>query len=404
MRAAAASPRSHSGDEDRTAHLHRLVCRSETDVTGSFRTLPEVSGPAAFRDAAGGPSQLCRKRRHNGTAGGSRRRCGRGEPSPGADVGGVRQSRWRGDRGEPSPGAHVAAASSGAHRRRAAAARPSRGMAAAESPDQVPAQTWQRVPVRPRPRVSARRRPTAPSGPLPLRRRRPIGGRRRRGPRSSWRRRAWWPGTVTTRGIVCCNTVRSDATRGVADRNLTCRPARRGAAPKGSAPWCLKTCAVPRSTPAELSSLRLTAAVPAQMWAKSWRRCGHSPGADVGKVPAQMWAKSRRRCGQSRGADVGTVPAQTWPPPQPAARAPAWHSPGADVGRTSYRRRCGVGAANCPGCHGGSQHGERLSAGPVGTRRRQRPRAPATAARHWASSAVRRRGSARSIRAVKSRR
>ena len=36
----------------------------------------------------------------------------------------------------------------------------------------------------------------------------------------------------------------------------------------------------------------------------SRRRCGPSPGADVGRVPAQMWAESRRRCGPSPGADV----------------------------------------------------------------------------------------------------
>ncbi len=47
------------------------------------------------------------------------------------------------------------------------------------------------------------------------------------------------------------------------------------------------------------STVRL---VPAQMWAESRRRCGPSPGADVGRVPAQMWTESRHRCGPSPGA------------------------------------------------------------------------------------------------------
>jgi hypothetical protein len=40
--------------------------------------------------------------------------------------------------------------------------------------------------------------------------------------------------------------------------------------------------------------------VPPQMWAQSLRRCGRSPGADVG-------ARSRRRCGRGPGADVGPL-------------------------------------------------------------------------------------------------
>jgi hypothetical protein len=38
---------------------------------------------------------------------------------------------------------------------------------------------------------------------------------------------------------------------------------------------------------------------PAQMWGESRRRCGPSPGADVGRVPAQMWGESRRRCARA---------------------------------------------------------------------------------------------------------
>jgi hypothetical protein len=39
----------------------------------------------------------------------SRRRCGRGEPSPDANVEGLRRSRCRCERGEPGPGTDVAA-------------------------------------------------------------------------------------------------------------------------------------------------------------------------------------------------------------------------------------------------------------------------------------------------------
>ncbi len=130
-------------------------------------------------------------------------------------------------------------------------------------------------------------------------------------------------GCDTTRGIACCNTAGCNTRR--CGSQPTCRAARCGAALKGSALWCLKTCAVPRVTPAELSSLRSTAAVPAQMWAKSRSRCGHSRGAVVGTVAAQMCAKSRSRCGHTP-----TQTWVTWPPPQrwcARVAAPAWQVP-----------------------------------------------------------------------------
>jgi hypothetical protein len=40
---------------------------------------------------------------------------------------------------------------------------------------------------------------------------------------------------------------------------------------------------------AALDILRWGRVVPARMWAESRRRCGPSPGADVGRVPARMW-------------------------------------------------------------------------------------------------------------------
>ena len=41
----------------------------------------------------------------------------------------------------------------------------------------------------------------------------------------------------------------------------------------------------------------------------------HSSRRCIGPVPAQMWARSRRRCGRGPGADVGAVPAQMWASP-----------------------------------------------------------------------------------------
>jgi hypothetical protein len=77
-----------------------------------------------------------------------------------------------------------------------------------------------------------------------------------------------------------------------------------------------------------LSAVRSAPGV-AQSLQQSRRRCGSvrvqmwaSPGADVGEsrrrcgsVRVQMWAQSRRRCGPSPGADVGPVPAQMWAEP-----------------------------------------------------------------------------------------
>ena len=98
--------------------------------------------------------------------------------------------------------------------------------------------------------------------------------------------------------------------------------------------------------------------VPAQMCAKSRRRCAPSPGADVRPVPAQMCAQvpaqmcaqvpaqmcpqSRRRCAPSPGADVRPVPAQMWPRPRAdvaQSRHAALVSPGESMRPSSVAAR-----------------------------------------------------------------
>jgi hypothetical protein len=99
-----------------------------------------------------------------------------------------------------------------------------------------------------------------------------------------------------------------------------------------------------------------------QMWAQSRRRCGRSPGADVGAVPAQyvgaareqMWGQPGSRCGGSPGADVGAVPVKTWAllgqsVPQPRSRCGVQGAAGGRIRRKHVRQvtRLRLGAIAC---------------------------------------------------------